>query len=384
MNAMVVLQESIAEQRSIAVPFLDLKGQYDVIRDEIGSALQDVLEQTAFAGGPFVEKFEEEFARFCQCRFAMGVGSGTEALWVALKSVDIGPGDEVITAANTFIATAEAISLTGAEPVFVDVTPETYTIEPQLLEGAITWKTRAIIPVHLYGQMADMDEIMAIARKYNLLVIEDASQSHGATYKGKLAGSIADAGCFSFYPGKNLGAYGEAGAVVTNDERIAERVRVFRQHGQTRKHCHELLGWNCRMDGFQGAVLSVKLKYLKNWNDARREAANRYSEGLEGIDRVVLPFERAFRKHVYHIYPIRVPNRDDLMRSLAARDIHCGVHYPVPVHLQYAYRYLGLPPGTYPVTEKCSKELLSLPMHERLTAEQIDYVCEMIDEFVKH
>jgi len=354
------------------VPFLDLKAQYETIRAEIGAALQEVLEKTAFAGGPFVEKFEKEFAPFCQTEHAVGVGNGTDALWVAMLGLGIGQGDEVITAANTFIATAEAISFCGAKPVFVDVDEKTCNMNPNLIEAAITPRTRAIIPVHLYGQTADMDPIMEIARKHKLLVIEDASQAHGAEYKGRRAGSIGHAGCFSFYPGKNLGAYGEAGAVVTNNAELAKTMRMFRDHGQSKKYYHSIIGWNARMDGFQGAVLSVKLKHLPAWTEGRRKNAALYGRLLAGVKNIILPTEASYGKHVYHIYAIRAQSRDALIKALQERDVHCAIHYPVPLHLQDAYSSLGYKRGDFPVTERVAEGLVSLPMFAELTKEQIE------------
>ena len=354
------------------VPFLDLKAQYESIRDEIADALQQVLDNTAFAGGKFVSNFEDDFAAFCGCEHAVGVSSGTSALWMALSALGIGPGDEVITVPNTFIATAEAISFCGATPVFVDVDERTYNMNPDLLEEAITPATKAIIPVHLFGQMADMEPIMEIARIHELFVVEDACQAHGAEYKGRRAGSIADAGCFSFYPGKNLGAYGEAGAVVTNDAELAEKMRAFRDHGQTRKSRHTMIGWNARMDGFQGAILSAKLKHLPAWNEARRKNAALYNQRLADIDDVITPAEADYARHIYHVYAIRTQNRDELMSALAAEGISCGIHYPVPVHLQEAYAHLGYGRNTFPTAEKCAKEFLSLPMFAELKPEQIE------------
>lgn len=360
------------------VPFLDLKAQYRSIRDEIHGALQDVMEQTAFAGGPFVARFEEDFARYCQTRHAIGVSSGTAALWTALLALGIGPGDEVITTPSTFIATAEAISFCGATPRFVDIDERTYNMAPGQLEAAITPATRAIVPVHLFGQMADMDPIMEIARAHGLHVIEDACQAHGAEYKGRRAGSIGDAGCFSFYPGKNLGAYGEAGAVVTNSPDVAEHIRMFRDHGQRRKYHHRVIGWNARMDGLQGAVLSVKLGHLDRWNERRRENADLYKRLLADLDAVTLPAEAGYARHVYHVYAVRVQDRDALIRQLAKDDISCGIHYPVPLHLQDAYRSLGYREGMFPVTERCAGEFVSLPMYAELSPEQIERVCEGI------
>jgi len=364
------------------VPFLDLKAQYESIRNEIAVALQQVLDNTAFAGGPFVEKFEKDFASFCKCEFAMGVGSGTTALWLALSGLGIGQGDEVITTPNTFIATAEAISFCGAKPAFVDVEEQTYNMNLDLLEDAITPKTKAIIPVHLYGQMVDMDRIMQIARAHGLFVVEDACQAHGAEYNGQRAGSIGDAGCFSFYPGKNLGAYGEAGAVVTNDAELAEKIRVLRDHGQARKYFHSMIGWNARMDGFQGAVLSVKLKHLPAWNDARKRNARLYDELLADADDVITPVEVDRAGHVYHVYAIRTKDRDALINYLAEKNVYCGIHYPMPIHLQNAYSFLGKGKGSFPVAEKCAEQLVSLPMFPELSEEQIEYVVRETKHFI--
>ncbi len=364
------------------VPYLDLKAQYETIADEITTALQKVLDNSAFAGGPFVTQFEREFAAFCQSESAIGLGSGTAALWLALKGLGIGNGDEVITTANTFIATAEAISVCGARPVFVDIDEQTYNINPELLEAAITPKTKAIIPVHLYGQPADMGKIVEIARAHKLFVIEDACQAHGAEYKGQRAGSIGDAGCFSFYPGKNLGAYGEAGAVVTNNQELADKIKMLRDHGQKEKYYHAMVGWNCRMDGFQGAVLSVKLKHLDQWNESRRKNAELYNSLLADLDPIVTPFEANYARHVYHIYSILTENRQQLMDSLAKKQIFCGIHYPVPLHLQDAYSSLGYKKGDFPITEKCASQQLSLPMFPELTSEQIEYVAEEIRNLI--
>ncbi len=364
------------------VPFLDLKAQYESIRDEVAVAIQQVLDKTAFAGGPFVAQFEKEFAAFCGTRSAIGVGSGTDALWVALKGLGIGPGDEVITVPNTFIATAEAISFCGATPVLVDVDEKTYTLNPALFEAAITPKTKAIIPVHLFGQTADMDPIMKIAKAHELFVIEDACQAHGAEYKGRKAGSIGDAGCFSFYPGKNLGAYGEAGAVVTNNEELDKTIRMLRDHGQAKKYYHSLVGWNMRMDGLQGAILSVKLKHLPDWNEGRRRNAKIYGELLRGVKGVVAPTEAGYAKHVYHIYAVRVTERDRLIAALAEKEIFCGIHYPIPIHLLDAYKSLKRERGSYPVAEKCAAEYVSLPMFAELTEDQIHFVATSIGDLV--
>ena len=364
------------------VPFLNLKVQYESIKDEISTAINAVIDKTAFAGGPFVAQFEKEFAGFCDCGHAIGVGSGTEALWLLLLASGTGAGDEVITAPTTFIATAEAISFCGARPVFVDVNEQTYNLNPDLLEAAITPKTKAIIPVHLFGQTADMDPIMEIARKHNLVVIEDACQSHGGEYKSKRSGSIGDAGAFSFYPGKNLGAYGEAGAIVTSNAELTGKIQMLRDHGQSKKYYHGMIGWNARMDGIQGAILSVKLRHLESWTEARRKNARLYNELLSDVDGIITPHEADYAKHVYHIYAIRVKNRDELIEKLAEKEIFCGIHYPVPLHLQEAYSFLGLSKGSFPVAEKCAAEFVSLPMFPELTEAQIKYTTDEIKKLL--
>jgi dTDP-4-amino-4,6-dideoxygalactose transaminase len=360
------------------VPFLDLKAHHAPLQEEIAAAIREVIECGAFAGGPFVEKFEEDFAAYCQTHFAVGVGSGTEALWLSLLAFGIGAGDEVITVPNTFMATTEAISFCGAKPVLVDVEERTYTLDPELLERAITPRTRAIIPVHLFGQTADMDPIMEIARRHQLYVIEDACQAHGAEYKRRKAGSIGHAGCFSFYPGKNLGALGEAGAVVTNDRLLWEKIRTLRDHGQETKYHHSQIGWNARMDGLQAAVLRVKLKSLDRNNAARRAHAGRYEDYLGDCPSVIPPKEADYAMHVYHLYVVQVNERDRLLRVLADRGIACGIHYPIPIHLQKAYLGLRLGPGSFPVAERSAGELLSLPMFPELTADQIATVTREI------
>jgi dTDP-4-amino-4,6-dideoxygalactose transaminase len=364
------------------VPFLDLKSQHAVLRDEINGAIQEVIDSGAFAGGPFVARFEADFAAYCNCPHAVGVGSGTEALWLALLALGVGPGDEVITVPNTFVATAEAITYCGARPVFVDVDELTYTMDPTGLEEAITSRTKAIIPVHLFGQPADMDTILEIARKYGLFVVEDACQAHGAEYKGQNAGTLADAACFSFYPGKNLGAFGEAGAVVTNNTELQEKIRILLDHGQVRKYYHTMVGWNCRMDGIQAAILRIKLRHLERGNELRRSHAAYYDRALEGIDEVVTPVRAACVRHIYHIYAIRVRDRDEVMRFLAEKGIGCGIHYPVPIHLQQAYRGLGYEPGALPTAERCAKEFISLPMFPELTLAQVEMVVQGVKEAV--
>ena len=365
------------------VPYLDLKAQYLAHREEFDTAIQKVIDKTAFAGGPFVQKFEEDFAEYCQTKHAIGVSSGTSALWIALLALGVGPGDEVITTPNTFIATAEAISFAGATPVFVDIDEQTYNIDPAAIEAAITPKTKALIPVHLFGQMADMAPIMAIAKKHKLFVIEDASQAHGAYYNGRRAGSMADAGCFSFYPGKNLGAFGEAGGIVTNNSELAAKMRMIRDHGQSKKYHHRIVGWNGRMDGIQGAVLSVKLKYIDQWNELRRQHAHQYDNLLMTLPDVITPFVASYGTPVYHIYPVRVAHRDEVLSAMGKLGARCGIHYPVPLHLQEAYTDLGYKEGDFPISERCSSEYLSLPMFPELTPSQILHVATSLKEVTK-
>jgi len=365
------------------IPFLNLKAQHQALKTEILAALSEVLDSTAFAGGPYVAKFEEEFAAYCHTKYSVAVGNGTDALWFALLALGIGAGDEVITVPNTFIATAEAITYCGAKPVFVDVDQETYTLDPRLIERAITPRTKAIIPVHLYGQMADLDPIMEIARKHRLFVIEDACQAHGAEYKGRRAGSIGDIGCFSFYPGKNLGACGEGGASVTNDLELKNKMAMFRDHGQAKKYYHRVVGWNGRMDGMQGAILSIKLKHLNAWTEARRSHAAAYTAGFKHVHGVLTPKEAAQRKHVYHLYVLRVRNRDRILKQLADQGVNCAIHYPVPLHLQEAYAALGIGPGSLPVAEQCAGEIISLPMFPELTPAEIQTVVSSVAALVQ-
>ncbi len=367
---------------SMEVPFLDLRAQYTTIHDEIDRAVREVVDSTAFAGGPFVERFEEEFARYCGVDYAVGVGSGTDALGLILLAFGIGPGDEVITVPNTFIATAEAISMSGASPVFIDVDQETYTMDPSLIEAAITSKTKAVIPVHLYGQTADMDPILAVARKHGLRVVEDACQAHGAEYKGGRAGSLGDAAAFSFYPGKNLGAYGEAGAVTTNNGALAETIRMLRDHGQRTKYHHDLIGWNCRMDGIQAAVLSVKLKHLDDWNDARRSNAQSYRELLKNTTKVLVPKEAEYARHVYHLFVVRVPDRDRVVEELARARVQSGIHYPVPIHRQIAYQDSPVVSTDCNVATSISRSVMSLPMFAELARSQIEYVALQLVQVV--
>ena len=366
----------------IKVPFLDLRAHHEAQMPEFLAAIQEVIEASAFAGGPYVARFEDDFAAYCGARHAAGVGNGTDALWLALLALGVGPGDEVITVPSTFMATAEAISYCGARPVFVDIEETTYTMDPSLLESAITPRTKAIIPVHLFGQVADMDPILNIAAKHGLPVIEDACQAHGATYRDRIAGSIGIAGCFSFYPGKNLGAFGEAGATTTSDPDLYRKICTLRDHGQSKKYYHSMVGWNGRMDGIQAAVLKIKLRGLKSATELRREHAAQYDRELAEVEEVVRPVEASGRKHVYHIYAIRTPSRDAVMRDLADAGVATGIHYPVPVHLQECYAGLGHRPGSFPVAEKCAREFLSLPMFPELMPEQVSYVVRALKNAV--
>lgn len=362
------------------VPFVDLKLQYQSIQEEIKTAVNNVLESANFVQGPFVAGFEEEFAKYLGVSEAVCIDSGTGALYLALRALGIKENDEVITQPNTFFATAEAISLVGAKPVFVDIVPGTYLMDASKLAAAITPRTKAVIPVHLYGQCADMDAIMKIANEYNLYVIEDACQAHGAEYKGRKAGTIGHIGCFSFYPGKNLGTYGEGGAVVSNNKEWAHKIRMLRDHGSREKYQHDLIGGNFRMSGIEGAVLSVKLKYLDKWNDARRLIAKTYRCLLSELP-IRLPEELIYNKHNYHLFVIATPRRDELQKHLASHGIATGIHYPIPIHLQKAYADYGRNKGDYPAAEMSAKEILSLPMYPELNNIQIIYIVEKIKEF---
>jgi dTDP-4-amino-4,6-dideoxygalactose transaminase len=366
----------------IKVPFLDLWSQHLPLMSEFNQAIQEVIESSAFAGGRFVTAFEDEFAAYGEVPYAIGVGSGTEALWLSLLACGVGAGDEVITVPSTFMATAEAITYCGARPVFIDVDERTYTMNPDALKNALTAKTKAIIPVHLFGQPADMDPILEFGRNHGLPIIEDACQAHGATYKGKRVGTLGDTACFSFYPGKNLGAFGEAGAIVTGSSKLNEKIRILRDHGQVRKYFHSAVGWNCRMDGIQAAVLRIKLRQLEAGNQRRRNHAAHYGAGLREFDQIITPTEASYARHVYHTYAIRVSNRDETVKRLTDQGIATGIHYPVPVHLQEAYRDLGYAPGAFPVSERCAAEFVSLPMYPELTPSQVELVIEAVKEAV--
>ena len=361
------------------IPFLDLKAQYLTIKSDIQQALNKVLDESAFILGQEVKSFEGEFAQYCNAQHGIAVNTGTSALHLALLSAGIGPGDEVITVPFTFVATVAAILYTGAKPVFVDIDPVSYTIDVKKIEAAITPRTKAILPVHLYGQPADMDSIMAIAKQHNLIVIEDACQAHGSEYKGRRVGSIGHLGCFSFYPGKNLGAYGEGGIAVTNDADFADKIRVLRDWGQTSRYHHDMQGFNYRMDGFQGAVLRVKLRHLEAWTEGRRANASYYDQLLNGAYPTppsVMPYSR----HVYHIYAIRVQERERVQKALLEKGVQTGIHYPIPVHLQKAYADLGHGVGDFPYSEKVANEVLSLPMYAELSKAQIEKVFSAVNE----
>jgi dTDP-4-amino-4,6-dideoxygalactose transaminase len=362
------------------IPFLDLKAQYQTIKPEIDAAVMGVLESAQFSLGSEVAAFEEEFALYCGPRFGIGVNSGTSALHLALLAAGVGPGDEVITVPFTFVATVAAILYTGARPVFVDIEPRYFTMDPGRLEAAITPRTKAVIPVHLYGQPADMDPILEIARRHKLIVIEDAAQAHGAEYKGRRVGGIGDLGCFSFYPGKNLGACGEGGMVVTNNPDYTRTIRMLRDWGQEKKYHHVLKGYNYRMEGIQGAVLRVKLRHLEKWTEARRSHADCYNKLLEGSG-VQTPEEREYARHVYHIYAVRTDERERLQEALKAREIGAGIHYPFPVHLLEAYADLGYRRGDFPASEKAAGEVLSLPLFPELTDAQVREVAGAVGSY---
>jgi dTDP-4-amino-4,6-dideoxygalactose transaminase len=357
------------------VPLVDLKAQYDSIRPEVDAAMTRVFEQMSFIGGPDVRAFEQEFAAYCDAAACAAVGNGTDALYLALRALEIGPGDEVITTAHTFIGTAEPISLTGALPVFVDIDETTLLIDPECVEAAITPRTRAIVPVHLYGQPCNMDRIHDIARRHGLKVVEDAAQAHGARWRGRRIGSLSDATCFSFYPGKNLGAFGDGGAVVSNDSELIHRIRMLANHGRAEKYVHEMEGVNSRLDGLQAAVLRAKLPHLDKWNVARRRCARQYCDALEGTP-IELPVIHPDAESVWHLFVIRVGNRDALRDVLKEHGVATGVHYPVPLHKQPAYSWLVH--RRLPVTEQVAGEILSLPIYAELNESTIERIADAI------
>lgn len=363
------------------VPFVDLKAQFASIEDQVMPAITGTLQKCDFVMGQNVEKFEEEFAAYCNTKYGIGCDSGTSALELVLRAYDIGVGDEVITVANTFIATTLAIEFTGATPVLVDIDPQTYMIDISKIEAVITSRTKAIMPVHLYGHPTDMDPIMDIANEHGLIVIEDASQAHGALYKGQRVGSIGHAAALSLYPGKNLGAYGDAGIIVTDDEAISDKLKLLRNYGSTKKYHHEMLGYNRRLDTLQASILRVKLEHLDEWSAARRRNAERYNQLLADTD-LILPIEAEHSEPVYHLYVVRTDRRDELQAHLQERGIATVIHYPIPLHLQKAHQSLGYKQGDFPLTEEYAEQILSLPMYPELSDEQAAYVAEAIYEFM--
>jgi dTDP-4-amino-4,6-dideoxygalactose transaminase len=361
------------------IPFVDLKALHSEIKADLCEVFDRVLNNSTFVLGPEVLRFEQEFAAYCGTEHCVAVNTGTAAIHLVLAALGIGPGDEVITVPHTFIATAEAITAVGGRPIFVDINPVSFTMDPALLEAAITSKTRAIIPVDLYGQVADMDPILEIANRYRIPVIEDACQAHGAEYRGRKAGAFGVAGCFSFYPGKNLGACGEGGAVTTNDADLAQRIRLWRDHGSSKRYEHVFPGLNMRMEGIQGGILSVKLKHLDRWNDQRRQAAAEYDKALADTG-IEVPVEMDYSRHVYHLYVIQSDNRDALRQQLSDVGIESGLHYPIPLHLQEAYRFLGYKQGDFPVTERVKSRILSLPMYPGIDSKSVERVASEVRE----
>lgn len=364
------------------IPLVDLKAQYQTIKSEVNLAIKKVLDSTHFILGPEVEEFERSFAKFSDAKYAIGVASGLNALELGMRAAGIGEGDEVITPTNSFIASSSAISFTGAKSVLVDCEENTFNIDPARIEEKITKKTKAIMPIHLYGRMANMDQIMKIAKKHKLQVIEDACQSHGARFKRKRAGSIGLFGAFSFYPGKNLGAYGDAGVIITNNKGLAKIVAKMRNYGQAQKYHHDYLAWNSRLDTIQAAVLLVKLKYLDGWNRRRKDIAQKYNEMLASLP-IIAPEIPTESDHIFHLYVIRTKNRDNLAKFLNGKGIGTGLHYPIPIHLQKAYKDLGYKKGDFPVSEKLADEILSLPMFPELEESQVEYITENIKKFFK-
>jgi len=363
------------------VPFMDLGVQYRSLKSEIDQAIEQTIRTNGFVGGPAVTEFEEAFAAFCEIENCAAVGNGTDAITLSLRALGIGPGDEVITVPNTFIATSEAIVLVGAKPVFIDVDPDTLLMDPKKLEIAINKRTKAIVPVHLFGQACDMDAILAIAQSYDLKVVEDTAQAHGARWKGRRVGTFGDLGCFSFYPGKNLGAFGDAGAVVGRDENLVGAIRRLANHGRDTKYEHDIIGTNSRMDGMQARILSAKLPRLDSWNAARRQVAKRYLENLIGVDDVLPTKINSKCDPVWHLFTCRLNRRDELREHLSLQGISTGIHYPLPLHLQPAHQDLGLGEGAFPVAENAARELISLPMFPEMPLEAVDFVCDKIREF---
>jgi dTDP-4-amino-4,6-dideoxygalactose transaminase len=365
------------------IPLVDLRGQYEPLKEEVMAAMADVLDGMKLFLGENVFQLERDFAALCGARHAIGVGSGTDAIYLALRALGIGAGDEVITAPNSFIASAAAVAMTGATPVFADIDPETYTLDPAQLERAITPRTKAVMPVHLYGQPAEMQAIKQIAEAHGLSVVEDACQSHGAEYRGKRTGTLGDAAAFSFYYSKNLGAYGEGGAVVTNNRAFASQVQLLRNHGSSTRYHHSVLGMNSRLDELQAAVLRIKLRQLEKWNIKRQALALEYNQRLALYPEIVTPVERAEMMHVYHLYVVRAPHRDELLEWLNRHGVGAAVHYPLPIHLQEATRHLGYGKGDFPVTERVAGEILSLPIYPELGIDDVNYICQTIGDFLR-
>ena len=381
------------------VPFFDLKRQYRIIKPEIDNAIENTIDRCAFVAGEKVKQFEDDFARYCGVKHAVGVSSGTSAIYVALRALGVGDGDAVITVPFTFIATVEAITLCGARPIFIDIDDNSFTLSPQalttylkekcrwdqgkgnLIDKKTECKIKALMPVHLYGQIADMDEINQIAGEYSIYVIEVSAQAHGAAYKGKKSGSVGDVGAFSFYPSKNLGAYGQGGIVTTNDDEIIKKMRMHIDHGSHVRYEHEFEGWNFKMDGIQAAILDAKLMHLDEWNGKRRGLARIYSENIKEKDRLKLPREKADRSHIYHLYVVRVKDRGGFMDFLKQKNIGVSIHYPIALHLQNAYKYLDYKEGEFPVSEACAKEVVSLPMFPELTDDEAMYVAKTVDSW---
>jgi len=366
------------------IPLVDLKAQYNVYKDEFLKAVEEVMSNTAFVLGKYVADFESKFAEFIGSSYAVGVASGTDALHLALRAAGVSQGDEVITVANTFAATTIAVELAGARPVLVDCDPSTYLMDIGAAKRAVTAKTRAIIPVHLYGQVVPMDELLALAERHHLTVIEDACQSHGAKYKGRTSGTFGLMGAFSFFPGKNLGAFGDGGAIVTDSQKMYEELLALRNYGSPKKYYHPKFGMNSRLDGIQAAILNVKLKYLSEWNAKRNAAADRYIKNLKGNPSITLPARAQDSTHVYHLFVVQVKgDRDHIMAEMAKKEIYCGIHYPIPIHLQKAYSYLGHKEGDFPHTEDLAKKIISLPVYPEITGEQIDLVCQALIDLLR-
>lgn len=365
------------------IPFVDLKAQYKSIKEEIKLEVEKVFQNTNFILGEPVAEFEKNFAGFCNSKFCIGVASGTDALQLALRVLGIGKGDEVITAANTFVATVFAISYVGASPVLVDIDPDTYNIDLDKIEEKITPHTKAIIPVHLYGRAVNMKKLLVLADKHNLKIVEDACQAHGSKFDGKKVGSFSILGCFSFYPGKNLGAYGDGGAIVTSDRGLYDKLKMMRNYGSPRKYHHDIIGYNSRLDTLQAAILGVKLKYLDEWNEKRLANARLYNQKLNGIGDLILPNIDGSESHVFHLYVIRTKKRDELLKYLRDNGVQCGIHYPIPIYALGAYSSLGLTKRDFPITGQFSKQILSLPMFPELTEGQIDRVVDVIKRFYK-